>query len=62
MTDSNGQIVTPWLKGLGSGDYRVEVHDMWLVDAPYLWDPFDLLDVGDDEDGDDRPDFVFTID
>jgi hypothetical protein len=62
MTDSNGQIVTPWLKGLGSGDYRVEVHDMWLENDPYLWDPFDLLDVGDDEDSDGRPDFVFTID
>ena len=62
MTDSNGQIVTPWLKGLGSADYRVEVHDMWLENDPYLWDPLDLLDVGDDEDSDGRPDFVFTID
>jgi hypothetical protein len=62
MTDSNGELVTPWLKGLGSNDYRVEVHDMWLESAPYLWDPFDLLDVGDDEDGDGRPDFVFTVD
>ena len=61
-TDSNGQVVTPWLKGLGSGVYRVEVHDMWLVDAPYLWDPFNDLDVRDDEDGDGRPDFAFTVD
>lgn len=62
MTDSNGQIVTPWLKGLSSGDYRVEVHDVWLPGYSYLWDPFNDLDFGDDEDRDGRPDLVFTVD
>ena len=58
-TDSNGQVVTPWLKGLGSGDYHVEVHDMWLSGYRYLWDPINDLDLGD-EDGDGRPDLTFT--
>ena len=59
-TDSNGQVVTPWLKGLGSGDYHVEVHDMWLTGYRYLWDPINAPGLGD-EDEDGRADLVFTV-
>lgn len=62
LTNEQGLFESEWIKNLTPGDYRAEVTDLAL--AGFAWDPFDLLDATDndeDEDGDGRPDDLFTI-
>ncbi len=58
-TDANGVFRTSWKNSLAGGHYYANAVDLAL--AGYSWNPFDILNLEDDSDGDGKPDDLLSL-